>query len=133
MNLLPYMSSKSLSNFEKEFITIPEGEALKKVMDIYSKIELPGCVGSIDATHLKWAKCPKSLSNFCNGKEAFPTIAYQAVVDHSRKMLHITQGMYGSTNDITITKYDEFCRDVRCGKGFKDVEFSITDENESVT
>jgi Plant transposon protein len=119
-------------NFEKEFITIPEGEDLKKVMDIYSKLGLPGCIGSIDATHLKWAMCPKSLSNICNGKEAFPTIAYQAVVDHSRKILHITQGMYGSTNDITITKYDEFCRDVKRGKVFKDVEFSITDENEGV-
>ena len=74
--------------------------------------------------------CPKSLSNICNGKEAFPTIAYQAVVDHSRQILHITQGMYGSTNDITITKYDEFRRDVKRGKVFKDVEFSITDENE---
>jgi Plant transposon protein len=46
-------------NFEKEFITIPEGEDLKKVMDIYSKLGLPGCIGSIDATHLKWAMCPK--------------------------------------------------------------------------
>ena len=92
-------------NFQDEFIRIPEGEDLKKVMEIYSKLGLPGCVGSIDATHLKWAMCPKSLSNICAGKESFPTIAYQVVVDHSRRILHISQGMYGSLNDITITRY----------------------------
>jgi hypothetical protein len=118
-------------NFGKEFISIPEGDNLKKVMDIYAKLGFPGCVGSIDATHLKWAMCPKSLSNICNGKESFPTIAYQAVVDHSRRIFHITQGMYGSTNDITITRYDKFCRDVKQGKVFKDVEFCLTDELET--
>ena len=116
--------------FGKEFIKIPEGEDLKKVMNIYAKLGFPGCIGSIDATHLKWSMCPKSLSNICSGKESFPSIAYQVVVDHSRRVLHITQGMYGSLNDITITKYDAFCMDVKQEKRFKDVEFSIIDENE---
>ena len=49
--------------FGKEFIKIPEGEDLKKVMDIYAKLGFPGCIGSIDETHLKWAMCPKSRSN----------------------------------------------------------------------
>jgi Plant transposon protein len=62
-------------------------------------------------------------SNICN--VTFATIAYQAVVDHSRKILHITQGVYGSTNDITITKYDEFFRDVKCGKVLKMSSFQL--------
>ena len=117
--------------FGKEFTKIPEGEDLKKVMDIYAKLGFPGCIGSIDATHLKWSMFPKSLSNICGGKESFPAIAYQVVVDHSRRVLHITQGMYGSLNDITITKYDAFCMDVKQEKRFKAVEFSIMDENEN--
>lgn len=117
-------------NFQDEFITTPEGENLQKVMDIYSKLGFPGCVGSIDATHLKWAMCPKSLSNICTGKESFPSIAYQVVVDHSRRILHISQGMYDSLNDITITRYDKFCLDVKNGNIYKDVEFEVTDENE---
>ena len=117
-------------NFQDEFITTPEGENLQKVMDIYSKLGFPGCVGSIDATHLKWAMCPKSLSNICTGKESFPSIAYQVVVDHSRRILHISQGMYDSLNDITITRYDKFCQNVKNGNIYKDVEFEVTDENE---
>lgn len=90
--------------FQEEFIKIPEGDDLKNVMEIYSKLGLPGCVGSIDATHLKWSMCPRTLTNICTGKESFPSIAYQVVVDHSRRILHISQGMYGSLNDITITR-----------------------------
>lgn len=117
--------------FGKEFISIPEGENLKKVMEIYSRLGFPGCVGSIDATHLKWSMCPKTLSNICTGKESFPSLAYQVVVDHSRRILHITQGMYGSLNDITITKYDKFCQAIKTGKLYKDVEFTLSDENDS--
>jgi hypothetical protein len=84
-------------------------------MDIYPKVGFPGCVGM---QRIFWAMCPKSLSNICNGKESFPTIDYQAVVDHSRRILHITQGMYGSTNDITITRHNKFCRDIEHGKVF---------------
>ena len=106
-------------NFQDVFITIPEGESLQKVMDIYSKLGFPVCVGSIDASHLNWVMRPKSLSNFCTGKESFPSIAYQVVVDHSRKILHISRGMYGPPNDITITRYDKFCQDVKKGNIYK--------------
>ena len=54
--------------FQEEFIKIPEADDLMKVMEIYSKLGLPGCVGSIDATHLKWSMCPRTLSNICTGK-----------------------------------------------------------------
>ena len=39
--------------------------------------------------------------------------------------------MYGLLNDVTITRYNKFCKDVKNGKIFTDVEFSVTDENET--
>ena len=41
------------------FMKLPTGEYLKEVLDVYAAVGLPGCVGSMDCTHIKWAQCPK--------------------------------------------------------------------------
>jgi len=68
-----------------------------------------GAVGaflSVDVTHFKWACCPVGLSVKCIGKEGFPTLAYQAGVNHSRVCRSFSSPFYGASNDITISYYD---------------------------
>ena len=62
----------------------PIGDGMQAVVDTYTKLGLPGCVGSMDCTHVHWAQCPKYHKVECTGKEGFPTLSFEVVVDHSR-------------------------------------------------
>ncbi len=80
-----------------EYIHFPRTEAeLLKVTTVYEKLGFPGCVGSVDCT-------PVGLSNMCKCKEGKPTLVYEVVVDHSRKILSTTRHFYGTRNDKTIS------------------------------
>ena len=35
-------------------VYVPEGEEMNQVIEDYTKMGLPGCVGSMDVTHLMW-------------------------------------------------------------------------------
>ena len=36
-----------------------EGKLFKQVLQVYQKLGLPGCVGSMDCTRIKWVMCPQ--------------------------------------------------------------------------
>lgn len=42
-------------------------EEIKSVMNKYESLGLPGAIGSVDCTHIRWDMCPASLApSFCN-------------------------------------------------------------------
>ena len=66
-------------NFVREFYSTyvcrPGGEKLKKVMDVYARMGLPGCIGSTDCVHLKWENPPlraTSRASACCPPDACP-------------------------------------------------------------
>ena len=73
-----------------KYVYVPQGEALDAVEAVYRRMGFPGCVGSMDCTHVFWDKCPKLLKHKCTGKEKFPTGAFQVVVDHARRIHHVS-------------------------------------------
>lgn len=88
-------------------------EELQEVMDVYDKVGFTGAVGSTDVTHVAWACTPFSHARSYTGKEGFPTLAYQATVDHSGRVRGVTKGFAGATPDKTIVRYDETVMSVR--------------------
>jgi hypothetical protein len=50
------------------------------------------------------------------------------VVDHSKRILHVTRGFYGATNDQTITKYDDFLNALRKREIYENVTYEIIDD-----
>jgi hypothetical protein len=54
-----------------------EGEELEKVMNVYKKMGFPGAVGSVDATHIRWHMCPVEKVHLAQGKEKYPSVAFQ--------------------------------------------------------
>ena len=48
-------------------------------------------------------------------------------MDHSKKILHVTRGFYGATNDMTITKYDDFLNALRKREIYDNVTYEIID------
>jgi hypothetical protein len=107
------------------YVYRPEGEKLKNKMNIYSRMGLPGCIGSTDCVHLKWDRCPIGLTNLCKGKEGFPTLSYSCTVDHHRRILGVTRSNYGTRNDKTIVRLDSYIMDVHNKKVNEDVEFEV--------
>ena len=93
-NYLFKLFNKNFGKLHNMFIVqpAPGSEMLKDVMNIYSSLGLPGCVGSMDVTHLHWNKCPSSIANLCTGKEGFPSIAFEVVVGHNKLIHHCTRG-----------------------------------------
>ena len=90
-------------HFYKDFIYVPSaGDELQKIVEVYSKLGLPGCIGSMDCTHIRWWSCPAYARQASTGKEGKPTLAFQLLVDHSRRILHVSKAFVGAMNDMNI-------------------------------
>jgi len=94
--------------FKNSFISLPNQEQLKGVMNVYAAMGFPGCVGSVDCTHVRWWNCPRELQNSCRGKEGFPTLVFQVVVDHSKRIIFVSNAFFGSLNDRNVCDADGF-------------------------
>ena len=120
-------------NFWRDFVKRPEGEDLARVMDIFAKLGLPGCTGSLDCVHIKMNKCAVSLTNDCSGKEGFPTLVYQVVVDHTRRILSATNEFWGTINDKTIIRYDDYVMAVKEKRVWMDLKYTMLDSDGNET
>ena len=50
-----------------KYVYVPDGEELDRVRSVYEKLGLPGCIGSMDCTHILWHRCPKIMRNNATG------------------------------------------------------------------
>ena len=104
-----------MTHYYKDYVKVPTGDRLRKTAQLYEQLGLPGCLGSMDATHVFWNKCPTGLTHLCTGKEGRPTIAFNCIVDYLRYIHHVSTAFFGATNDITITKNDQYTRSIMQG------------------
>ena len=78
------------TNMNSLWIRFPRTSAeVKACVDTYAREHLPGCMGSIDCVHVPWPKAIASLRSWYVGKEGIPTVAFQVIVDHSRRILSV--------------------------------------------
>ena len=113
-----------------ELITRPKGDDLERVMAEYALLGLPGCVGSIDVTHVGWANCPSRWQSWFTGKEGHPTLAYECVCDRQGLIRSATPSTPGSRNDKSICEVDDFVCCMREGMyGRDEVRYSLLDHN----
>ena len=110
--------------FYSKFVVPPTGMKRKKIMDTYAKIGLHGCMGSMDATHVFWARCPENMHNLCIGKEKKPSVAWNCVVDHAYGIHHVSDLIFGATNDMTLARNDAYPMKFSNG-GFEKIKFEI--------
>ena len=91
----------------RENIFLPRTDAeYDAVEGVYRSKGLPGCVGSIDCVHVRWDNCPAGLLGECVGKEGKPTLAFEVVVAHDRRVQSVSGYCHGAQNDKTISKHD---------------------------
>ncbi|CAM9609651.1 unnamed protein product, partial [Discosporangium mesarthrocarpum] len=109
----------------KTWISAPEGEDLKDFTATYARLGFPGALGSCDVTHVRWDKAPASRTVYYTGKEGFPSIAYSATVDHTRRALALTAGFAGATNEKTIVRYDPSVDRVKIHEEYTQMEDTL--------
>lgn len=110
-------------------IKLPVGNELKEVMDCYNRMGFPGVIGSVDSTHLKWKRCPVELTNLNSSKEGGPVLRWQCVVTHARKIISISGPYYGVSNDIIISRFDDFLQKLSAREIYDDVVYNVFVDN----
>jgi len=103
-------------------------EEMAVAMKPYSMAGFPGAVGSVDGVHIWWDAAPAGLQNYCRGKDKFPTLGWQVVVNHEREIMSVSDCSYGGVNDLTASQYDKYLQMVRRREGlFGSTKYSLFD------
>ena len=101
------MFTEKMSSIRERYISFPKDEAsLRQVSRQYASLGLPGCCGSIDVVHIGWDACPANLLHLFKGKESYPSIAYEVIVNQRREIMSVTDGHPGARNDKHICRLD---------------------------
>ena len=116
--------------FAKKFYSVyvygPRNDTeMKESMSEYSKAGFEGCFGSTDGVHVSWDRCHSQQKQLHTGKEKYPTVAWNVTVNHKRWIMSVTKGFYGSYNDKTIVKYDNFLTSIHNKELYEDVKFNL--------
>ena len=101
-----------VAHFFTTYVKVPTGDRLRKTMAVYEQLGLAGACGSMDCTHLHWNRCPSWLKALCKGKESYPTLSFNCVVDHFRFIHHVSKHYVGTSNDVTICYNDSYTKDI---------------------
>lgn len=116
-------------DFREEWIRVPEGEDLEKVMKEYTLMGFPGAIGSMDATHVHWNRCPSGAKNMHNGKEGYPSRVFNVAVTHHGRVFSIAEGQPGARNDKCIVRFDDLLINMREKGLFADLEWKYFDKD----
>ena len=107
--------------------TSVEAEVLGKD---FSDAGLPGCIGSMDATHVCMIKCPAKLRNLhLSFKQNLPARTYNMVTDHRRGIMSSTTGHPSRYNDKTLVLFDNLLTSVHAGEVLDDLQFTLLARN----
>ena len=119
-----FIRGMSAPEVRDSLVKPPTGERFTEVLDTYSRLGFPGAVGSIDCTHVQWNRCPVELANFARGKEQYPLVAFEVVVDHSGLIHSCSDSFLGTFHDAILVLNDRYPQEIAAGL-YKDVEFSL--------
>jgi hypothetical protein len=95
-----------------DYVYVAEGEELNKVEEGYRRSGLPGCVGFMDCTHVVWDRAAKKVNNMCKRSGKAATLSFEVVVDHFRRIHHVSKSFYGSSNDKHVMYHDRYPYDL---------------------
>jgi Plant transposon protein len=111
-----------VTEFYDSVIYRPKDLKLEKMIDVYKRMGLPGCIGSTDCVHVKWDRYPTRLQHLYKGKEVYSSLVYSCTVDHHRRILGMTSSNFGTRNEKTIVRLDTYITNVRNGIIHSDTE-----------
>jgi len=97
-----------------EWLRGPETEdEIDEVEAFYSRCGIPGYIGSMDAVHVAWDRCPAAWTASYTGKEGYPTVAFNVCCHHNKKIFSVSGPHCGARNDKCVVKYDDMISDLK--------------------
>ena len=128
--LTQYMSETTCNRFFREhfqsrYIRPQSGDDLRITLETYARLGLPGCVGSIDATFVgPWDGCAHNLKNVCSGDKG-KGLLYEVVVNHSKLVVSVEGGYWGTVNDKCSVIFSQFIKGLREKTMYNNVSYKI--------
>jgi hypothetical protein len=113
----------------KKFVVAPKtADDAKQHTPEYEKAGLPGCIGSMDATHILLEKVEYRLRQSHVGfKSSHTARSYNITVNNRRRILATTTGHPARWNDKTVVLFDNFVVALNEGTTLQDVTFELYD------
>ena len=96
-------------------VRLPMGEHLAQSQRVFAKLGFPGAYCNTDGVHLHWEACPAKYQALHNGKEGYPTRAFNVSVLQSTEIIHVSESMPGAKNDQTQAVHDDLFTGLRNG------------------
>lgn len=116
----------------EKHIHLPVGDEHERIMEHYHRLGFTGAIGSTHVIHVGWDFSPRLRQRGSTGEEGYPTVAYQATVDHKGRVLGVSRGIAGAQDDKSIVRFDRTVKQVRENPQYKDKEFSLRREDGSL-
>jgi len=121
----------------KKWVHAPKSmDDVISVTSEYSQAGFPGCVGSMDATHIEHCRIAyENRQAHLSFKLPFTARTYNIVTNHRRRIIGTTEGHPARWNDKSLVKFDEIAMDLHEGNGImSDLEFELYDyEDDGLT
>ena len=80
---------------------IPQQKTVDQILESNSNRGFPGCLGSLDCTHVKW-KAPKALQALYRNKDGYESLVVQAVAQRNLLCTGLFVGSPGEFATIII-------------------------------
>lgn len=110
--------------FRGEYIKPLRGDEMLQSMRGFSKLGLPGCVGSIDATFIGCNMLPQTLSNMATGEKG-EGLLFNVVVDHGKRVLNVQEAVLATINDKTSFVYNSFVDRLKNKEIYNNVKYRL--------
>ena len=119
-------------NLFKKWVFAPQTvEEIESVTAEYTAAGFPGCIGSMDATHIEHCRIAYDHRQaHLSFKLPFTARTYNIVTNHRRRILGTTDGHPARWNDKSLVKFDEIAMDLHEGTGggvMNDLLFELYD------
>jgi hypothetical protein len=82
----------------------------------------------MDVAYVKWANCPTVDYNRAKGKEEFPSLVFECIMDYNSRVLGVYGPLFGNGNNKDIVKTDVNVNAIQSNRLFRDAQWRHHDE-----
>lgn len=94
-----------LHKYQAEYVRAPTTKDLKRILAHNAERGLPGCMGSLDCSHLAWTNCPSAHAGMYKGRHNHPVIVLHTICNEDLWVWHLFAGCPCSNNDVNALSH----------------------------
>nr|XP_043620024.1 protein ANTAGONIST OF LIKE HETEROCHROMATIN PROTEIN 1-like [Erigeron canadensis] len=127
---LEYFCDAVIKLYKPEFVRKPTSHEVALITQAHEqRHHIPGMLGSLDCTHIEWAKCPKYVKGqYTWGDHKVPTIMIECVASYDLWIWHSFFGPAGSNNNVNVMNQSPLFYSERNVSAL-DSSFSVNERN----